>query len=81
MMKTNSQVVVIIIRGSFSLHPAAKINVTHGDTAALASPAPSSANPSNTVLNSKVSELACVCVGFGMAPPEYSFIPNRQVTI
>uniref|UniRef100_A0A7N6A9N5 5'-3' exoribonuclease 1 n=1 Tax=Anabas testudineus TaxID=64144 RepID=A0A7N6A9N5_ANATE len=53
---------------------AAKMNVPHGDTAASAS----SANPSNTVLGSKVSELACVCVGLGMAPPEYSFIGNRQ---
>uniref|UniRef100_A0A7N6A948 5'-3' exoribonuclease 1 n=1 Tax=Anabas testudineus TaxID=64144 RepID=A0A7N6A948_ANATE len=50
------------------------MNVPHGDTAASAS----SANPSNTVLGSKVSELACVCVGLGMAPPEYSFIGNRQ---
>uniref|UniRef100_A0A7N6BE64 5'-3' exoribonuclease 1 n=1 Tax=Anabas testudineus TaxID=64144 RepID=A0A7N6BE64_ANATE len=56
-----------------SLH-SRDMNVPHGDTAASAS----SANPSNTVLGSKVSELACVCVGLGMAPPEYSFIGNRQ---
>uniref|UniRef100_A0AAQ6A3E3 5'-3' exoribonuclease 1 n=1 Tax=Amphiprion ocellaris TaxID=80972 RepID=A0AAQ6A3E3_AMPOC len=34
-----------------------------------------------SMLSSKVSELACVCVGLGMAPPEFSFIRNRQVTL
>lgn len=80
-MKTNLQV-GIIIHGSLSVRAAAKINAPHGDAAALASPAPAaSVNPSNPMLNSKVSELACVCAGFGMAPPEYSFIRNRQVTV
>uniref|UniRef100_A0A4W6BRE4 5'-3' exoribonuclease 1 n=1 Tax=Lates calcarifer TaxID=8187 RepID=A0A4W6BRE4_LATCA len=42
---------------------------------------PASAAPTtlpNTVLASKVSELACMCVGLGMAPPEFSYIRNRQ---
>uniref|UniRef100_A0AAQ5ZL54 5'-3' exoribonuclease 1 n=1 Tax=Amphiprion ocellaris TaxID=80972 RepID=A0AAQ5ZL54_AMPOC len=34
-----------------------------------------------TYVLSAVSELACVCVGLGMAPPEFSFIRNRQVTL
>uniref|UniRef100_A0A3Q3S9C3 5'-3' exoribonuclease 1 n=1 Tax=Mastacembelus armatus TaxID=205130 RepID=A0A3Q3S9C3_9TELE len=37
-----------------------------------------SANLSNTVLTSKVSDLTCVCVGLGMAPPEFTYIRNRQ---
>lgn len=57
--------------------PAANMNAPHGDTGVLVSPA---TNLSNAVLNSKVSELACVCVGLGMAPPEFSYIRNRQVT-
>ncbi|XP_040911362.1 5'-3' exoribonuclease 1 isoform X2 [Toxotes jaculatrix] len=58
---------------------AANMNVPYGDTVAVGSPA-SAASTSlpNTVLNSKVSELACVCVGLGMAPPEFSYICNRQ---
>uniref|UniRef100_A0A3Q1CJI1 5'-3' exoribonuclease 1 n=1 Tax=Amphiprion ocellaris TaxID=80972 RepID=A0A3Q1CJI1_AMPOC len=36
------------------------------------------AGPAKAMLSSKVSELACVCVGLGMAPPEFSFIRNRQ---
>uniref|UniRef100_A0A3Q1GQX5 5'-3' exoribonuclease 1 n=1 Tax=Acanthochromis polyacanthus TaxID=80966 RepID=A0A3Q1GQX5_9TELE len=36
------------------------------------------AGPAKAVLSSKVSELACICVGLGMAPPEFSFIRNRQ---
>uniref|UniRef100_A0A8D3DYQ6 5'-3' exoribonuclease 1 n=1 Tax=Scophthalmus maximus TaxID=52904 RepID=A0A8D3DYQ6_SCOMX len=64
------------------LHPpfpfplAAKMNAPQGDTG---SPAPAtSSNLTNAVLTSKVSELACVCVGLGMAPPDFSFIGNRQ---
>lgn len=49
---------------------AAKINVD--------SP-PAGAMPNqHAILNNKVSELACVCVGLGMAPPDFSFIGNRQ---
>uniref|UniRef100_A0A665V6W1 5'-3' exoribonuclease 1 n=1 Tax=Echeneis naucrates TaxID=173247 RepID=A0A665V6W1_ECHNA len=55
---------------------AAKMDVPHVDSAALTSSAPAAS--SNTVLTSKVSELACVCVGLGMAPPEFSYIRNRQ---
>lgn len=61
-----------------SVSPAANMNSPHGDVPAMAPP--TSANLSNAVLSSKVSELACVCVGLGMAPPEFSFIGNRQVT-
>lgn len=58
---------------------AAKMDAPLSDTAVLASPASAaSANLSNTVLTSKVSELACLCVGLGMAPPEFSYIRNRQ---
>lgn len=58
---------------------AAAMNAPHGETAVLAPPTlTASANLSNTMLTSKVSELACVCVGLGMAPPEFSFIGNRQ---
>uniref|UniRef100_A0A8C5I5E4 5'-3' exoribonuclease 1 n=1 Tax=Gouania willdenowi TaxID=441366 RepID=A0A8C5I5E4_GOUWI len=32
----------------------------------------------NASLSSKVSELACVCVGHGLAPPDFSYIRNRQ---
>lgn len=54
---------------------AANMSAPHGETAVL----PSSASASgNTVLSSKVSELACVCVGLGMAPPDFSYIGNRQ---
>lgn len=59
-----------------SLPPAAKINAPHSDSAAVTPPAPASAN---AMLSSKVSELACVCVGLGMAPPDFSYIRNRQV--
>ncbi|XP_069565881.1 5'-3' exoribonuclease 1 [Brachyistius frenatus] len=52
---------------------AAKMN---NDTAA--SPSPASAASANAVLSSKVSELALVCVGLGMAPPDFSYIGNRQ---
>ncbi|KAG7525653.1 5-3 exoribonuclease 1 [Solea senegalensis] len=57
---------------------AAKMNSPHGDMP-LAPPA--SAPPTNlpnALLTNKVSELACVCVGLGMAPPEFSAIRNRQ---
>uniref|UniRef100_A0A7N8YBU5 5'-3' exoribonuclease 1 n=1 Tax=Mastacembelus armatus TaxID=205130 RepID=A0A7N8YBU5_9TELE len=64
-----------------SFLPAAKMNASHSDTAVLVSPASAaSANLSNTVLTSKVSDLTCVCVGLGMAPPEFTYIRNRQVT-
>ncbi|XP_034558490.1 5'-3' exoribonuclease 1 isoform X2 [Notolabrus celidotus] len=53
----------------------ANMNSPHGDGPVLAPPTP---NLSNAVLSSKVSELACVCVGLGMAPPDFSFIGNRQ---
>ncbi|XP_070701631.1 5'-3' exoribonuclease 1 isoform X2 [Pempheris klunzingeri] len=46
----------------------ANMNAPHSD----------SNNLSNAVQNSRVSELACVCVALGMAPPEFSFIRNRQ---
>uniref|UniRef100_A0A3B5LE74 5'-3' exoribonuclease 1 n=1 Tax=Xiphophorus couchianus TaxID=32473 RepID=A0A3B5LE74_9TELE len=42
---------------------AATINNPPGESVTLASP---------------VSELACFCVGVGMAPPDFSFIHNRQ---
>ncbi|TMS09737.1 5'-3' exoribonuclease 1 [Larimichthys crocea] len=58
---------------------AANMNSPHGDVPAMAPP--TSANLSNAVLSSKVSELACVCVGLGMAPPEFSFIGNRQNSV
>uniref|UniRef100_A0A3Q2V9U2 5'-3' exoribonuclease 1 n=2 Tax=Pseudocrenilabrinae TaxID=318546 RepID=A0A3Q2V9U2_HAPBU len=55
---------------------AAKINVPHGDAPVLPSPAPAAS--ANTLLGSKVSELACICVALGMAPPDFSFMRNRQ---
>lgn len=58
----------------FSVTPAANMNVPYSDVSAA------SANLSNAVMTSKVSELARVCVGLGMAPPEFSYIGNRQVT-
>ncbi|KAM7378794.1 hypothetical protein PAMP_004392 [Pampus punctatissimus] len=58
---------------------AANMNAPHGDAAVLASPASASAaNLPNTALGSKVSELVCVCAGLGIAPPEFSYIRNRQ---
>lgn len=58
---------------------AAKMNSPHAEPAGLASPAPAApANLPEALLNSKVSELACVCVGLGMAPPDFSYIHNRQ---
>uniref|UniRef100_A0A8C3ATU0 5'-3' exoribonuclease 1 n=1 Tax=Cyclopterus lumpus TaxID=8103 RepID=A0A8C3ATU0_CYCLU len=58
---------------------AANMNAPFGDSAAIASPSlAGSANLPNAVLTSKVSELACVCVGLGMAPPDFSFIGSRQ---
>ncbi|XP_008277072.1 5'-3' exoribonuclease 1 [Stegastes partitus] len=55
---------------------AAKMNTPHGDGPMLPTPTPGGS--ANAVLTSKVSELACVCVGLGMAPPDFSFIRNRQ---
>uniref|UniRef100_A0A8C5I5A4 5'-3' exoribonuclease 1 n=1 Tax=Gouania willdenowi TaxID=441366 RepID=A0A8C5I5A4_GOUWI len=56
--------------------PAAKMNPPLGDGAAFSPPPPSAAL--NASLSSKVSELACVCVGHGLAPPDFSYIRNRQ---
>uniref|UniRef100_A0A3P8SB29 5'-3' exoribonuclease 1 n=1 Tax=Amphiprion percula TaxID=161767 RepID=A0A3P8SB29_AMPPE len=58
---------------------AAMMNTPHNDAPMLPTPTP--AGPAKAMLSSKVSELACVCVGLGMAPPEFSFIRNRQVTL
>uniref|UniRef100_A0A3P8S923 5'-3' exoribonuclease 1 n=1 Tax=Amphiprion percula TaxID=161767 RepID=A0A3P8S923_AMPPE len=55
---------------------AAMMNTPHNDAPMLPTPTP--AGPAKAMLSSKVSELACVCVGLGMAPPEFSFIRNRQ---
>ncbi|XP_035984960.1 5'-3' exoribonuclease 1 [Fundulus heteroclitus] len=55
---------------------AATINNAPSESVAV--PPPASAAAANSALSSKVSELACVCVGLGMAPPDFSFIPNRQ---
>ncbi|KAF3858511.1 hypothetical protein F7725_011712 [Dissostichus mawsoni] len=55
---------------------AANMTSPHGDGPVLPPP-----NLSNAVLNSKVSELACICVGLGMAPPDFSFISNRQTVV
>lgn len=52
---------------------AANMNNPHSD-----GPPPPAANLPNTVMTSKVSELACVCVGLGMVPPDFSFIRHRQ---
>ncbi|XP_072297045.1 5'-3' exoribonuclease 1 [Eucyclogobius newberryi] len=54
---------------------AAQMNAPHADSPPTNSAVMPNQHP---VLNSKVSELACVCVGLGMAPPEFSFIGNRQ---
>uniref|UniRef100_A0A3P9K831 5'-3' exoribonuclease 1 n=1 Tax=Oryzias latipes TaxID=8090 RepID=A0A3P9K831_ORYLA len=56
---------------------AAKMNAPQGGSPVLPSPTP--AVPANAVPNSKVSELACVCMGLGMTPPDFSFLRNRQV--
>ncbi|XP_068604868.1 5'-3' exoribonuclease 1 [Brachionichthys hirsutus] len=51
----------------------------HADGASLAFPSlATSPHPSHTLLTSKVSDLGRVCVGLGMAAPEYTFISNRQ---
>uniref|UniRef100_A0A1A7XG93 5'-3' exoribonuclease 1 n=3 Tax=Iconisemion striatum TaxID=60296 RepID=A0A1A7XG93_9TELE len=55
---------------------AAKMNAPRSDAGAVHPPAPAAA--ANSVLTSKVSELAYVCVGLGMVPPDFSFIRNRQ---
>ncbi|XP_020484974.2 5'-3' exoribonuclease 1 [Labrus bergylta] len=57
---------------------AANMNNPHGDATAAPPPPAAAANLSNAMLTSKVSELAYVCVGLGMAPPDFSFIGNRQ---
>ncbi|XP_077472097.1 5'-3' exoribonuclease 1 isoform X2 [Stigmatopora argus] len=57
---------------------AAIMNVP-GDALASSSHVPvTPVNQSNTLMASKVSELACVCVSLGMPPPEFSYIQNRQ---
>ncbi|XP_038156395.1 5'-3' exoribonuclease 1 isoform X3 [Cyprinodon tularosa] len=55
---------------------AAKINNPPGES--VASSAPALAASVNSAPSSRVSELACFCVGLGMAPPDFSFIRNRQ---
>ncbi|XP_043990762.1 5'-3' exoribonuclease 1 [Gambusia affinis] len=55
---------------------AAKINNPPGESVTLASPAPAAS--AHAAPGGKVSELACFCVGVGMAPPDFSFIRNRQ---
>ncbi|XP_029309344.1 5'-3' exoribonuclease 1 isoform X2 [Cottoperca gobio] len=61
---------------------AANMNIPHSDATVMASPAlAGTANLSNAVLTSKVSELACVCVGLGMAPPDFSYISNGQTVV
>ncbi|XP_068593767.1 5'-3' exoribonuclease 1 [Cebidichthys violaceus] len=58
---------------------AANMNAPHGDSAVMAPPPlAGSASLSSAVLTSKVSELACVCVGLGMAPPDFCYIGSRQ---
>ncbi|XP_077392557.1 5'-3' exoribonuclease 1 [Festucalex cinctus] len=58
---------------------AAQMNVPHGDAAGSSSAVPvTPVHQTNTLMASKVSELACVCVALGMGPPEFSFIHNRQ---
>lgn len=58
---------------------AANMNAPHADSPVLPPPSSGpSANLANAALSSKVSELACVCVALGMAPPEFSYIGNRQ---
>lgn len=59
---------------SLSLPAAANMSAAHGE-------APGSySNHSNAAAGSKVSELARLCAGLGMAPPDFSFIGKRQVT-
>lgn len=48
------------------------MTVAHGERAPSSPPAP-------LTQSSKVAELACVCVALGVAPPEFSFLNNRQV--
>ncbi|XP_037642996.1 5'-3' exoribonuclease 1 isoform X2 [Sebastes umbrosus] len=60
----------------------ANMNTPLGDSAVINSPVLAApANLSNALLTSKVSELACVCVGLGMAPPDFSYIGNRQTVV
>ncbi|KAM8839421.1 5'-3' exoribonuclease 1 isoform 4-T4 [Synchiropus picturatus] len=57
---------------------AANMSTPH-EEAGQAPPVPTNAGSfPNTLLTTKVSELACVCAALGMAPPEFSFIHNRQ---
>ncbi|XP_037132370.1 5'-3' exoribonuclease 1 isoform X1 [Syngnathus acus] len=57
---------------------AAQMNLPHGDKAQSSSPVPvTHVHQSNPLMASKVSELECVCVALGMAPPEFSFMHNR----
>ncbi|XP_019724925.1 5'-3' exoribonuclease 1 isoform X2 [Hippocampus comes] len=50
---------------------AAQMTVAHGERAPSSPPVPLNQS-------SKVAELACVCVALGVAPPEFSFLCNRQ---
>lgn len=61
-------------RRSLCVPAAANMNAPHDE-------APGSyPNHSNAAASSKVSELARLCAGLGMAPPDFSFIGKRQVT-
>ncbi|KAM3604372.1 uncharacterized protein V6R79_010194 [Siganus canaliculatus] len=42
---------------------------------------PPMAASASAALGSKVSELTCLCVGLGMAPPDFSYIGNRQGSV
>ncbi|KAM3850341.1 5'-3' exoribonuclease 1 [Diretmus argenteus] len=55
---------------------AAKMNAPQAEAAVLAPPL--SAASLNPGLPSGVSELGRICVGLGMAPPDFSYISNRQ---
>ncbi|XP_037537485.1 5'-3' exoribonuclease 1 [Nematolebias whitei] len=55
---------------------AAQMNEPHSEAVQSACPAPAAS--ATSALTSKVSELARVCVGLGMTPPDFSFVCNRQ---
>nr|XP_057944195.1 5'-3' exoribonuclease 1 isoform X2 [Doryrhamphus excisus] len=57
----------------------AMMTIPHGDPAQSSPDVPvTPVNQPNSLMASKVSELACVCVTLDMAPPEFSFMHNRQ---
>lgn len=70
---------VLFVPSSFLSHVlsllAAQMTEPHDEAVPSAPPAPAV----NSALTSKVSELARVCVGLGMTPPDFSFMRNRQV--